>query len=316
MNRTRNRFGRALLTALIVVCAVMAIANSSRGLDHQDQVAAQSGSFFRVQCPSLWDAVGRQFSVPMADGVSLAAIDMEVAEFSAESVPPASLTCISDKLRGFHSLYGPVGFSPPGVFLPHFAALSYGQAAQINYGLFVSNDASGQTYISMLFGRENRAVVLTFTSPMAWTNQYLDATAYGIWTALGSFPRNGPTASDQTLHSGLWELLLLPSPLIANESTDYLSTLFTGADDNYQPMTPALAEGISHASPELFAPPGAPASDRQTSVPTTLPTTYPVMQPTCVPNHPAPGCSLTPFGVLQGRQTQTAEAHETEQSRP
>lgn len=272
MNRMRNRLGRASLTALVIVCAGMGAASSSRYLHHPDQAVAQSGSFFRVQCPSLWDAVGRRFVVSMADGATAASIDMEVAEFSADGVPPASLTCISDKLRGFHGLYGPVGFSPSGIFLPHFEALSYGQAAQINYGLFVSTDASGQTYISMLFGRDNRAVVLTFTSATTWTNQYLDATAYSIWTALGSFPRNGQTASDQTVHSGLWELLLLPPLLIASQSADYLSTLFTGVDDRYRPMTPALAEGISHASPELFTPSGAPPSAGPTFLPTIVPT--------------------------------------------
>jgi len=316
MERTTKRSGQASLTAFFVASVLLVIAGSPLYIDDQDQVAAQSGSFFRVQCPNLWDAVGRRFFVPMADGAPSASIDMEVAEFSADNVPPASLNCISDKLRGFHSLYGPVGFDPPGVFLPHFEALSVGQAAQISYGLFISNDTSGQTYISMLFGRDNHAVALTFTSPTIWTNQYLDATAYGIWTALGSFPRNVPTASDQTIHSGLWGLPVLPSSLVASESADYLSTLFAGVDDNYQPMTPALAEGISHASPELFTPSGVPSSNGQTSVPTIVPTSFPIMQPTCVPNHPSPNCSLTPLGVLQGRQTQTAEAHETEQSRP
>lgn len=243
----RSPLMRAVLLGLVMLSAPLLAASGAQG-------SAQSNPY-SPQCPGLWDAVGRTYPVAMAPGGPYAIIGMEIGEFLGDGPSPQALTCISDKLSVLHSRWGSMQTTSAGIDLPHFQATEFGHAAQIEYGFWRSVDATtGITNISLLFGRNNHLVTLLFQADAEWTNQYVDSTAFAIWTALGGFQVGTPTASDQFTNSGLWSVLALPPTMTYAQSSDYLSAMFAGFDDIGRTTTPALLAGQSHVSVDLFDP--------------------------------------------------------------
>ena len=304
---------------LMIALGIGLVAGSLTDLD-APLSSAQANSY-APQCPGLWDAAGRQFAVPTAPGGPFVSVGMEVAEFFGDAPSPEALICISNKLTVLHGRWGLTQHTSDQITLPHFQSLSYGHPDQIKHNLWITIDSIGVTNVSLLFGRNNHLVTLLFQADLAWTNQYLDSTAYGVWTALGSLPANEPTASDQTLNTGLWRTLALPAAINVGRFNDYIPVMFTGVESDSRYTTPALLAQVSRVGADLNGPVTTSNGTVRTAIPTSPSSQYATLpptqrQPTCVPNQSTTGCDLTPLGVLQGRQTETVTAHETEQSRP
>lgn len=253
-----NRFPMCFLGIVALLCTSSPLTL----LRSEQHLSAQSGAFFRQQCPSLWDAVGRRFTVPTGNSRIPGAAEVEIAEFGNDGVPAESLTCISDKLTAIHSMRGPLDDNPHGIALPHFQTPA-GQIGTVEYGLWASSSNGGEAdAYSMLFTRDNRAVVVTFYGYNFWVTEQLDLTAHAIWQNLASLPPNSQTASNQMANAGLWPLVTVTTTIPPIETEDYLDTLAAGLNDGWQPRTPAIDAGMSVVAPQLL---------RSPTIPPTLP---------------------------------------------
>ncbi len=312
--QSRSKRRRSLCYFAFISFALVALLVTASLADLRGAEVAGQANPYAPQCPDLWDAVGRTFPVAIAPGGPYAIVGMEIAEFSGDGPTPQALTCISDKLTVLHARWGSTQHISTDISLPHFAALAYGQAAQIKYGFWMSVDSNGITNISLLFGRDNHLVTLLFQADVAWTNQYFDSTAYSIWNALDSIPARVLTFSDQPLSTGLWQLLTLPAMMTYDRSNDYLPVMFTGVDDNGRSTTPALISGRSRVGADLNGPLDADGPTDSTAILTStasvlyLTPTAELLYPTCAPNASTVGCDLTPAGALRAHWTQTAAA--------
>ena len=312
LNRKLTRWQSTLCT-LVVGVTVVAISLAGQ---NKNANSAQPNPY-QSQCQGLWDAAGRQFPVAVAPGGPYAIIGMEIAEFSDNGPSNQAVGCISDKLDVLHSRWGPIQRDPREITLPHLQTTQDEQLANAVYGVWMSTDSSGVTNVSLLLGRERHLATVLIQADPSWTNQYLDSIAYNLWIEMGTLPEGIQTVSDQLRNTGLWALLNLPATMNYERSYDYLPVMFTGVDQDSRYSTPALLAGMSRVRSDMNGSPGGIDGNIPTVIATELPAQYPTLpagqaQATCVPNQATVNCELTPLGVLQGRQTQTAEVRATE----
>ena len=217
-------------------------------------VASAQIGILRGQTPGLWDAVERRFEATDPGTNDVRSIDIQIGEFADGSSAYRAISTINQKIEYTYAFgYEGVQVNAGMYDLPHFQALNRNQVVQIDYNLFTTRDSSGLLYADILFGRDNRLVVVSLTGNQASINHQLDSVAYSVWEALRSFTRDTLTHSDQQIGSGLWSLLTLPSTVAASAyvASDHLPFIFTGLTPEFGQTTPALDAGLSAVSPSL-----------------------------------------------------------------
>ena len=250
--------------------AMVLLTLATFGMPWATSVGSAQIGILRGQTPELWDAVERRYEATNSGTYDVRSIDIQIGEFPDGSGAYRAISTVKQKIQYTYAFGYDVVQVNAGIYeLPHFQALNPDQVAQIKYNIFTTRDSSGLLYADLLFGRDNRLVIVGLTGNQASINYQLDKVAHSVWTALGDLPPDTLTHSDQQNGTGLWSLLTLPSTIAVSafEVSDHLPLIFTGLDPDFGQTTPALDSGLSAAPPALtLATSTEPGVDQSTSL--------------------------------------------------